>query len=220
MKDKIMKESAQDEEVVQCEKKFKTGNVNKEKAEIWLLVVNVLLAFCGSLYDLWHDRKEDETGKLDSQPQLEAQWQGKIPIGMEDYRRINLENRNENIITSGSFNVQYIVYLQTEVEANEIFIWENVFFESEIEYDDDLQGCFLFIEDDFSKYEELIIDKCADNGIEILECGSYAFCCFQYVEAGQERTVYYLISLKPYEQCKVIEVEDPEKYKQCYLMDP
>ncbi len=214
-----MEESAQDEEVVQYEKKHKTGNVNKGKAEIGLLVVDALLTLCGLVYNCWHDRKEDETGKLDSQPQLEAQWQGEIPIGMEDYRRINLENRNDNIITSGSFNVQYIVCLQTEVEADELFTWENVFFESEIEYDDALQGCFLFIEDDFSKYEESIIDKCADNGIEILECGSYAFCCFQYVEAGRERTEYYLISLKPYEQCKVIEVEDPEKYKQCYLMD-
>ena len=45
------------------------------------------------------------------------------------------------------------------------------------------------------------------------------FRSFQYIEDGQEKTVYYLISLKRYEKCKVTEVENPEEYMKGYLMD-
>lgn len=212
-------DSTKEEGFVQKGEKLKLGNIIKNIALFLAPIATVLVAIYGIWYTQQKDKEDKEIVKLNSQPHLEAQWGGEVPIGMEDYWRINLVNKNENNITSGTFNVQYRVLFQTEIGASEPFVWENVFMESEIAYDDDLQGCFLFIKADFFKYEDLVMEKCADNGIETLGCDSYVFCCFQYIEAGQEKIVYYLISLKPYEKCRVTEVENPEKYLEGYLMD-
>lgn len=212
-------ENAKEKEFDQNGKKHKIGNIIKYVALYIAPIATAFFALYVILYNQQKDKQEEERADLDSQPQLEAEWGGEVPIGIEDYWRINLENKNENIITSGIFAVQYTVLLRTEMNVNETLVWENVFMESEIEYDGDLKGCFLFIKHDFFKHEEQIMEACRDKGIEVIECKSYAFCCFQYIEAGQEKTVYYLISLKPYEKCKVTEVKNPDEYMKGFLMD-
>ena len=172
-----------------------------------------------TFYNRQNDKKEEDIAKQKSRPHFEAEWGGEVPIGMEDYWRISLLNKNENNITSGTFDVQYRVFFRTEMGVSGTLVWEDVFWESEIAFDDDLQGCFLFIKADFFTHEELIMETCVNNDVEVAECDSYAFCCFQYIEDGQEKTVYYLISLKRYEKCKVTEVENPEEYMKLYLMD-
>lgn len=212
-------ESAKEEEFDQNGKKYKIGDIIKFVGLYIAPLATAFFAWYVIRYDQQKDKQEEERAKLDSQPQLMAEWGGEVPIGMEDYWRIDLENKNGNIITSGTFAVQYTVLLRTEMGVNKTLVWENVFMESEIEYEGDLRGCFLFIKNDFFKHEEQIIEACADKGIEVMECNSYAFCCFQYIEAGQEKTVYYLISLKPYEKCTVTVVENPDEYGKGFLMD-
>ena len=211
--------SANEEEVVRNRKRFSIDGVIKYAALFLAPSAAVFLTVYIFLYDRQRDKREEEEAKLNSQPQLEAELNGEVPIGIENYLRIKLENRNENIITSGNFSVQFTVCLETETGLKEKLVWENVFMETEIEYDDDLQGCFLFIKADFSEHEEQIMEACADEKIEVMKCNSYAFCCFQYIEAGLEETVYYLISLEPYKKSKVTVVEDPDEYMNGFLMD-
>lgn len=193
-------------------KALKMESSLRDNLSLLLAIAEVLIMAFTLFYTLQKDKKEEEIDKLASQPRFEAVWGSIVPIGMEDYWRIDLTNKNENNITSGIFTIQYMVVFRTEAGVDEAIRWDNVFMESEIAYDDDLQGCFLLIKDDFLKYEDFVMDKCVNHGIEVAECGSYAFCGFQYVEEGQEKTVYYLICLKPYEKCKVTEVRDPDKY--------
>lgn len=213
-------DNAKKEEGAQNGKQLKINNIIQYIA---LLIAPIILVFLEAdtfLYNLKKDKKEEVIDKLASQPQFEAIWGSIVPIGMEDYWRIDLMNKNENNITSGIFTIQYMVVFRTEAGVDEAIRWDNAFMESEIAYDDDLQGCFLLIKDDFLKYEDFVMDKCVNHGIEVVECGSYAFCGFQYVEEGQEKTVYYLICLKPYEKCKVTEVRDPDKYVESRVGDP
>lgn len=212
------KDSAHKEELVQNGKKFRINKIIEYIALFLAPTATVLLALLDFLYD-WQKDKKEEKAKLDSRPYLEAEWGGEVPIGMEDYWRIKLENRNENTITGGSFFVWYTVLLQTEMDVKRTLVWENVFMETEIEYDKDLHGCFLFIKEDFFEHEEQIMEECADKRIDVMHCNSYALCCFQYKEAGQDETVYYLISLKPYEKSEVTVVENPDEYMDGILMD-
>lgn len=164
---------------------------------------------------------EKEESELNSLPQFEARCEEIIPFGTKNFLKIIMENRNEqNVITSGIFTVQYVVNLKTEMDIEAVLIWREIFIKPTVEYDEDLKGCYLFIQDDFLIHEEEVKKLFEEKKIEIVACDSYVFCCFQYIEAGEEKTANYLISLESYKNCKVIVVKDPSVYTNGTLMNP
>lgn len=210
-------------------------NVTEEdKQEVrireWLVaivaVLGLIISIISFLRDVLsdartQDKEEEEAQKVESSfhPYFESRQGEKVSVGRQDYYKIYLENDNENVdIISGTFGFEYIVILKITDNAQKVFFWEDMIAQPKVVYDKRFKGCFLLIREDFYDCEKQIQEICREEGLEISECCSYIFFNFQYVYAGQDEEVYYLLKLSRERYGGTIEVTEPDEYEEGFRM--
>lgn len=196
----------------------------------WLNVIGIYLGVIISLITLiigvssdtrTREKEKEEARKeeMDSHPQF-ASWRGeKVPVGRQNYYAIYLENNNAKIdIISGTFGFEYIVILNVEENVQRVFFWKDMIAQPQMVYDKRFKGCILLIREDYYDCVKQIREICGKAGLEISECGSYIFFIFQYVNAGQNQEVYYLLKLTDERSSGAIEITEPEEYGEGFQM--
>lgn len=212
------------------------GKKGKKKWEYWgprltLVVAIATLAIEGLTfyhqkkyddYQQQKDKKEEQEQEAGHRPHFASEQGGKIPVGLQNYYLVYLSNQNEEIdISSGTFGFAYLVVLDTEEGEQMAFSWEEMFAYSEVDFDKSLEGCYLFVREDYSACENQVRELCGKVDVQDYACHSYIFFCFRYVQNGQEKDIYYLLEWKGDGSCGAIELTEPDEldlYKEAIPM--
>lgn len=110
----------------------------------------------------------------------------------------------------------YIVIVKIE-DTEVILSWDEVVKPVE-EYDDDLNGCFLLLKNDYLDCEKMAREICENSKLKEVSFYPHVFFSIQYINASQEKAAYYLLELTGDKVEGVIEVTESERYIQIIHM--
>lgn len=212
------------------------GKKGKRKWELWVQWLTFAAAFAAVViqgfafyhqkkyddYQQQKDKKEEQEEEEDHRPHFVSEQGGKIPVGLQNYCLVYLSNQNEEIdISSGTFGFVYLVILDTEEGEQMVFSWEGMFAYPEVDFDKSLEGCYLFVREDYSACERQVRELCGKVDVQDYACHSYIFFCFRYVQDGQEKDVYYLLKWEGDGSWGATELTEPDEvnlYKEAIPM--